>query len=51
MPERTRGISFADPGRGCGAGEADYVVTTADGGKTWTVQHTGIAHHLVGVAC
>jgi hypothetical protein len=33
------------------AGEADYVVTTADGGKTWTVQHTGIAHHLVGVAC
>ncbi|MDX2168871.1 MAG: YCF48-related protein [Deltaproteobacteria bacterium] len=42
-------IDFATPERGWAVGEFGVIFTTADGGKTWTTQQSGVETTLFGV--
>jgi photosystem II stability/assembly factor-like uncharacterized protein len=42
-------VDFASPERGWAVGEFGVIFTTADGGKTWTTQQSGVETTLFGV--
>jgi photosystem II stability/assembly factor-like uncharacterized protein len=43
-------VRFFSPERGWVVGEDGLILSTADGGKTWSAQASGTSHALLGVA-